>query len=64
MIGEHVANRVIFKQLLVIGVIDVCQIDVCCVVGVNENIVILLLVVKFGVLVCLYVGGVGFCEVV
>jgi L-fuconate dehydratase len=41
--GEHVANRVIFKQLLATGAIDVCQIDACRVAGVNENIAILLL---------------------
>lgn len=64
VIGEYVQNCVIFKQLLQVEVIFVMQIDVVCVVGVNENIVNLLLVVKFDVLVCLYVGGVGLCEVV
>ena len=62
--GEHVANRVIFKQLLAIGAIDVCQIDACRVAGVNENIAVLLLAAKFGVPVCPHAGGVGLCEVV
>jgi L-fuconate dehydratase len=62
--GEHVANRVIFKQLLATGAIDVCQIDACRVAGVNENIAILLLAAKFGVPVCPHAGGVGLCEVV
>ncbi|MDT4980532.1 MAG: L-fuconate dehydratase, partial [Pseudonocardiales bacterium] len=41
--GEHVANRVVFKQLMATGAIDICQIDACRVAGVNENIAILLL---------------------
>jgi L-fuconate dehydratase len=62
--GEHVANRVMFKQLLAGGGIDVCQIDACRVGGVNENVAILLLAAKFGVSVCPHAGGVGLCEVV
>ena len=62
--GEHVANRVIFKQLLASGAIDVCQIDASRVAGVNENVAILLLAAKFGVPVCPHAGGVGLCEVV
>jgi L-fuconate dehydratase len=62
--GEHVANRVMFKQLLASGAIDVCQIDACRVGGVNENVAILLLAAKFGVPVCPHAGGVGLCEVV
>jgi L-fuconate dehydratase len=62
--GEHVANRVIFKQLLAAGAISVCQIDACRVAGVNENIAVLLLAAKFGVLVCPHAGGVGLCELV
>jgi L-fuconate dehydratase len=62
--GEHVANRVIFKQLLACEAIQVCQIDACRVAGVNENIAILLLAAKFGIPVCPHAGGVGLCEVV
>jgi L-fuconate dehydratase len=62
--GEHVANRVIFKQLLQAGAIDVMQIDACRVAGVNENIANLLLAAKFGVPVCPHAGGVGLCEMV
>ncbi len=62
--GEHVANRVMFKQFLATGAMDVCQIDACRVGGVNENISILLLAAKFGVPVCPHAGGVGLCEVV
>jgi L-fuconate dehydratase len=62
--GEHVANRVVFKQLLQAGAIDVVQIDAARVAGVNENIAILLLAAKFGVPVCPHAGGVGLCEMV
>ena len=46
--GEHVSNRVIFKQLLQAQAIDVMQIDACRVAGVNENLANLLLAAKFG----------------
>jgi L-fuconate dehydratase len=62
--GEHTANRVVFKQLLQAGAIDVMQIDACRVAGVNENLANLLLAAKFGVLVCPHAGGVGLCELV
>jgi len=62
--GEHVANRIVFKQLLATGAIGVCQIDACRVAGVNENIAILLLAAQHGVPVCPHAGGVGLCEVV
>ncbi len=62
--GEHCHNRVMFKQLLQAGSIDVCQIDSCRVAGVNENLAILLMATKFGVPVCPHAGGVGLCEYV
>ncbi len=62
--GEHVANPVMFKQLLQAEAIDVLQIDACRVAGVNENIASLLLAAKFGVPVCPHAGGVGLCEIV
>jgi len=62
--GEHVQNRVIFKQLLQANAIDVVQIDACRVGGVNENLAIILLAAKFGVPVCPHAGGVGLCEMV
>jgi L-fuconate dehydratase len=62
--GEHVQNRVIFKQLFQAGGIDICQIDACRVGGVNEVLAILLLAAKFGVPVCPHAGGVGLCEYV
>jgi L-fuconate dehydratase len=62
--GEHCHNRVMFKQLMQAGAIDVCQIDSCRVAGVNENLAIMLLAAKFGVPVCPHAGGVGLCEYV
>ena len=62
--GEHVANRVMFKQLLQARAIDIMQIDACRVAGVNENMANLLLAAKFGVPVCPHAGGVGLCEIV
>ena len=57
--GEHCQNRIIFKQLLQAGAIDVCQIDSCRVAGVNENLAIMLMAAKFKVPVCPHAGGVG-----
>ncbi|MDR6988189.1 L-fuconate dehydratase [Paenarthrobacter nitroguajacolicus] len=62
--GEHVQNRVVFKQMLQAGSLQVLQIDAARVAGVNENIAILLLAAKFGVRVCPHAGGVGLCEAV
>jgi L-fuconate dehydratase len=62
--GEHVQNRIIFKQLLQAGAVDFVQIDACRVAGVNENLAILLLAAKFGTPVCPHAGGVGLCELV
>jgi L-fuconate dehydratase len=62
--GEHVANRVVFKQLLQADAVDFVQLDACRVGGVNENVAILLLAAKFDRPVCPHAGGVGLCELV
>ena len=62
--GEHVQNRIIFKQLLQANAIRFCQIDACRLGGVNEVLAVLLLAAKFGVPVCPHAGGVGLCEYV
>ena len=62
--GEHVQNRVVFKQLLQAEAIDFCQVDSCRLGGVNEVLAVLLLAAKFGVPVCPHAGGVGLCEYV
>jgi L-fuconate dehydratase len=62
--GEHMANRVMAKQFLQAGALEVLQLDATRVAGVNENIAMLLLAAKFGVRVCPHAGGVGLCEAV
>ena len=62
--GEHMANRVMAKQFLQAGALEVLQLDATRVGGVNENIAMLLLAAKFGVRVCPHAGGVGLCEIV
>ncbi|HEV2414070.1 MAG TPA: enolase C-terminal domain-like protein [Candidatus Dormibacteraeota bacterium] len=62
--GEHVHNRVMFKQLLQAEAIDFCQVDSCRLGGVNEVLAVLLLAAKFGIPVCPHAGGVGLCEYV
>jgi L-fuconate dehydratase len=62
--GEHVANRVVFKQLLQADALSFVQIDATRVAGVNENLAVLLLAAKFGKPVCPHAGGVGLCELV
>jgi L-fuconate dehydratase len=62
--GEHVQNRVMFKQLMQADAISFCQLDACRLGGVNEAIAVLLLAAKFGVPVCPHAGGVGLCELV
>ncbi|MFC7719325.1 enolase C-terminal domain-like protein [Nonomuraea recticatena] len=62
--GEHVQNRMIFKQMLQAGSLSYLQLDSARVGGVNENIAILLLAARFGVPVCPHAGGVGLCELV
>ena len=60
--GEMCQNRVVFKQLLAAGAIDVCQIDACRMGGVNEVLAVLLLARKYGVPVVPHSGGVGLPE--
>jgi len=62
--GEHVQNRIIFKQLLQANAISFCQIDACRLGGVNEALAVMLMAAKFGVPVCPHAGGVGLCEYV
>ncbi len=62
--GEHVQNRVMFKQLLQLEAIDFCQVDSCRLGGVNEVLAVLLLAARYGVPVCPHAGGVGLCEYV
>ncbi len=62
--GEHVHNRVMFKQLFQLEAIDFCQLDSCRLGGVNEVLAVMLMAAHFGVPVCPHAGGVGLCEYV
>ncbi|GAA3023495.1 enolase C-terminal domain-like protein [Streptosporangium longisporum] len=62
--GEHVQNRVMFKQFLQAGGMGFCQIDACRLGGVNEVVAVLLLAAHHGIPVCPHAGGVGLCEYV
>ena len=62
--GEHAHNRIMFKQFLSSGAMDVCQIDSCRLASVNENVAVLLLAAHFDVPVCPHAGGAGLCELV
>jgi L-fuconate dehydratase len=62
--GEHVHNRVMFKQLFQASAISICQIDAARLGGVNEVLAVLLMAAEFGVPVCPHAGGVGLCELV
>jgi L-fuconate dehydratase len=62
--GEHCQNRVMFKQFLASGAIDICQVDSCRMGGVNEVLAVMLMAAKLNVPVCPHAGGVGLCEYV
>jgi L-fuconate dehydratase len=62
--GEMCQNRIVFKQFLMRGAIDVAQIDSCRLGGVNEILAVMLMAAKYDVPVCPHAGGVGLCEYV
>ncbi len=57
--GEHVPNRVVFKNYLQAGALAFCQVDAVRVGGVSEFLVVSLLARKFGVPVVPHVGDMG-----
>ncbi len=62
--GEMCQNRILFKQFMAAGAIDVVQIDACRLGGVNEVLAVLLMAAKHDLPVCPHAGGVGLCEYV
>jgi len=62
--GEMCQNRIVFKQLIMRGAIDVVQIDACRLGGVNEVLAVMLMAARHGLKVCPHAGGVGLCEYV
>lgn len=62
--GEMCQNRILFKQFIMSGAVDVVQIDACRLGGVNEVLAVMLMAAKYGLKVCPHAGGVGLCEYV
>jgi len=62
--GEMCQNRIMFKQFMAAGAVDVVQIDACRLGGVNEVLAVLLLAARYDLPVCPHAGGVGLCEYV
>lgn len=62
--GEMCQNRIMFKQFIMRGAIDVVQIDACRLGGVNEVLAVMLMAAKHDLPVCPHAGGVGLCEYV
>ena len=62
--GEMCHNRIMFRQFMEAGGMQVCQLDSCRLGGVNEVLAVLLLASRFDIPVCPHAGGVGLCEYV
>ena len=62
--GEMCQNRILFKQFIMGGAIDVVQVDACRLGGMNEILAVLLMAAKYDLPVCPHAGGVGLCEYV
>jgi L-fuconate dehydratase len=62
--GEMCQNRILFKQFIMRGAIDIVQIDACRVGGLNEVLAVLLMAAKYNLPVWPHAGGVGLCEYV
>jgi len=62
--GECCQNRVMFKQFLMSGGMQFCQIDSARMSGVNEVLAVYLMASKLGIPVCPHAGGVGLCNMV
>ena len=62
--GEACGGRIMFKQFLESGAMNICQIDSCRLGSINEIITVLIMAHKFNVPVFPHAGGVGLCEYV
>ena len=60
--GEMCQNRILFKQFIMRGAIDVVQLDNCRLAGLNEVMAVLLMAAKYDLPVCPHAGGVGLPE--
>jgi L-fuconate dehydratase len=57
--GEMCQNRIMFKQFIMRGALDVVQLDNCRLAGLNEVLAVLLMAAKYELPVCPHAGGVG-----
>ncbi|TCN29487.1 L-fuconate dehydratase [Sinorhizobium americanum] len=62
--GEMCQNRILFKQFIAEGAIDIVQVDACRLGGLNEVLSVLLMAAKYQLPVWPHAGGVGLCEYV
>ena len=62
--GEMCQNRIMFKQFLTQGAVDIVQIDSCRMGGLNEVLAVMLMAAKYDLPVWPHAGGVGLCEYV
>ena len=62
--GEMCQNRIMFKQFIRDGAIDIVQIDSCRMGGLNEVLAVMLMAAKYDLPVWPHAGGVGLCEYV
>lgn len=62
--GEHCQNRIVFKQFIESGALDVVQVDACRMGGLSEMLSVGLMAAKFDKPVWPHAGGVGLCEYV
>ncbi len=62
--GEMCQNRIIFKQFITQGAIDIVQIDSCRLGGLNEVLAVMLMAARYDLPVWPHAGGVGLCEYV
>ena len=60
--GEMCQNRILFKQFIMRGALDVVQLDNCRLAGLNEALAVVLMAAKYGLPVCPHAGGVGLSE--
>ena len=62
--GEMCQNRIMFKQFIMEGAIDIVQVDSCRLGGLNEVLAVMLMAARHNLPVCPHAGGVGLCEYV
>lgn len=62
--GEMCQNRIMFKQFIAGGALDIVQLDVCRLGGLNEAIAVMLMAAKYNLPVWPHGGGIGLCEYV